>query len=95
VDWRSAFASLAPTLLPHFEAEEAPNGFCDRVARHVSPARARDLRRDHRELLRWLDALRSLDGSRFEKTVRAFADRLAAHEQIEAELALRCARIGG
>jgi hypothetical protein len=59
----------------------------------VGADRASALRRDHRELLRWVDALGVVEGRRLELAARAFADLLARHERTESELALRCERM--
>src|SRR5262245_714116 len=83
--WRPSLAALRPMLPDHFAAEERPDGFCDRVARYVGADRAAALRRDHRELLRWVDALGSVEGRRLELAARAFAERLAEHERVESE----------
>jgi hypothetical protein len=93
--WRSSLEVLRPLLPDHFAAEERPDGFCDRVARYVGAERAAALRRDHRELLRWVDALGVVAGRRLELAARAFAARLSDHERSESELALRCERIAG
>jgi hypothetical protein len=94
-DWRGALTSLAPLLPGHFAAEVVPGGFFDTITRCLGERPTVALRREHRQMLTWLDAMNALDGPRLERGVRAFADTLRTHEGAESELALRCERILG
>jgi hypothetical protein len=94
-DWRAALGALAPLLPGHFAAEVVPGGFFDTITRCLGEKPVVPLRREHRQMLTWLDAMTALDGPRLERGVRAFADTLRDHESTESELALRCERILG
>jgi hypothetical protein len=91
----AAARTLAPHLPVHVAAESAPGGFLDVVARCLGPERASALRREHRQLLTWLESIVVLQGTRLERAVVSFADLLGRHERTETDLALRCARILG